>query len=114
MPLGKNIKYCRKQLGISQGELAEILGCKSQTTVSSWEHKIAFPKRSMVRQMANIFDREIEEMYDVDLEEKDKELLGFQLTEEEKLFLVRFRQLPEIVQKSINAAINEAYHFREE
>ena len=110
MPIGKNIAYCRKQLNLSQADLAKSLNLKSATTVSQWERKKAFPSRNTVKQMSKMFGRDIEDMYDVDLERQDIELMGFHPTPDEIQNILRFRELPEIVKGAISAAINHAYN----
>ena len=55
MNLGNNIKTLRKQVGLTQTELAEKLGVSEQT-VSKWENDKCYPDVSLLPLLANIFN----------------------------------------------------------
>ena len=52
--IGKNIRKLRKERGLTQEELAELLGVSFQA-VSKWENKSGLPDISQVVPLANIF-----------------------------------------------------------
>lgn len=54
MNLGNNIKTLRKQVGLTQTELAEKLGVTEQT-ISKWENEKCYPDVSLLPLLANIF-----------------------------------------------------------
>jgi len=64
--LAKNIKEHRKRLNLSQRELAETIGVKRLTTVSSWERGANAPDISTIWELCKIFHTSIEELLGVD------------------------------------------------
>lgn len=52
MTVGHRIKLARKALGISQGQLAEIVGT-NQVAVSNWENDVYRPNVEKMRMLAN-------------------------------------------------------------
>ena len=59
MSIGERISNLRKELNISQGQLAELLGITRQA-VSKWENDIAVPDTLKMIQLADILDTDIE------------------------------------------------------
>lgn len=53
---------CRKEKGISQKELAEIMDSKP-TTVASWEQGKSLPNLPMLLRLAHYYNKSIEFMY---------------------------------------------------
>lgn len=54
MTTGEKIADCRKKMGLTQEQLAEILGVKRQT-VSRWEVDSAFPETDTLMKMSRLF-----------------------------------------------------------
>lgn len=114
MPIAKNIKYLRKQNQITQKELADRLGCKSQSTIQKWETKVSSPPIQKVRMIAEMFHRDFAEICDVDLEKQDTELFaGDPPSREEMMSLQKFRALPDNVKMAIRSLINAEYENTE-
>lgn len=73
--LGKRIAFLRKQNGISQEKLAELL-CISPQAISKWENAHTMPEISLLPVLAQIFQCSIDEIimpayvFDMDIEEK--------------------------------------------
>lgn len=67
MYIGENIRYLRKQFGISQPELAEKLGYKSFTTIQKWESGISTPPLEVFVRMAELFSTDLDSFARVDL-----------------------------------------------
>ena len=65
MNLGKNIKTLRKQVGITQTELADKLGVTEQT-VSKWENDKCYPDVSLLPLLANIFNCSVDAVLGID------------------------------------------------
>lgn len=68
MCLAKNIRYLRKQLGMSQDQLAEKFGYKSFTTIQKWEMGTSEPPAGVVRSLADLFGVNIDDLMKTDLE----------------------------------------------
>lgn len=65
MNLGNNIKTLRKQVGLTQTELAEKLGVTEQT-ISKWENEKCYPDVSLLPLLANIFKCSVDAVLGVD------------------------------------------------
>lgn len=53
---------CRKEKGISQKELAKIIGLK-ETTVASWEQGKSLPSIDMLHRLAKYYQKTMDYMY---------------------------------------------------
>lgn len=73
MNIGKKIKELRKQRGITQEQLAESVGVSFQA-VSKWENNIALPDIILIPRLANYFSVSIDELFDFNLNEIEKEI----------------------------------------
>ena len=62
MTIGKNIADLRKNSGITQEQLAEILGVSSQT-ISKWENEVTMPDIMLLPVIAGYFDITVDELY---------------------------------------------------
>lgn len=71
MCLAKNIKYLRKSHNLSQEDLANKLGYKSFTTIQKWESGVAEPPIGKVRKIADLFNVNINDLANGDLENPD-------------------------------------------
>lgn len=65
MNLGNNIKTLRKQVGLTQTELAEKLGVTEQT-VSKWENDKCYPDVSLLPLLANVFNCSVDAVLGID------------------------------------------------
>ena len=116
MPIARNIKYLRKKHGLTQKDLADQLGYKSQSTIQKWEQKETFPPMNKVKEMSALFSCELSTMFDVDLEKEEREekereerQAAFHPTSVEIQALLKFRSLPSVAKKMILASIDAAY-----
>lgn len=55
MGIGENIRHLREKRGISQAELAKMVGM-TQQAVDSWERSLAAPRKAVIDKLATIFD----------------------------------------------------------
>lgn len=69
MTLGKNIRYLRRKKDWSQDVLAEMLGYKSYTTIQKWEMGTSEPPLKKLKQIADIFAVDMNDLANVDLSE---------------------------------------------
>ena len=67
MNFSNNLRYLRKQRGISQDALANKLGYKSFTTIQKWESGVSEPSVSTLKIIANIFGVSMDQMINEDL-----------------------------------------------
>lgn len=72
MQVGERIQQLRKERGISQEQLAEMLQVSKQM-ISDWEQEKAVPTSQQQQRLSDIFDVRIEEDSPVDGGEKEHE-----------------------------------------
>ena len=65
---GKNLKYLRKKRGITQQEIADLIGRKSTSSVSDWEAGRTTPNAGNISKIASYFGLRIDAMMENDLE----------------------------------------------
>lgn len=70
MFLAENLKYLRTKNGMEQLELADLLGKKSASSISSWESGIYTPTLSTVVKIAEIFNVEVSDLLNKQLNKK--------------------------------------------
>ncbi|MBQ8496091.1 MAG: helix-turn-helix transcriptional regulator [Clostridia bacterium] len=71
MDIGSNIRYYRMQMGITQGELAEML-CVSHQTVSKWERQLVYPDITVLPKLATAFHTSIDNLLNFNISEAQK------------------------------------------
>lgn len=71
MFLGKNLKYLRMELGVTQAALCEKLGVQ-RTMISAYEDGRSEPKISTLATMCGIFNVSIDELLYQDIQEKGR------------------------------------------
>jgi transcriptional regulator with XRE-family HTH domain len=98
---------------MTQKELADLLDCKSATTINKWESKISSPPISKVRKIAEIFQRDFSEICDIDIERHDTIMIGGHPTPDEMQQLLKFRALSARDKAIFRAALNKAYEMTE-
>lgn len=69
--LGDNIRYLRLKNGLSQDTLADKLGYKSYTTIQKWESGVSEPPVKILRELASIFNIDMDDMASIDLEAEE-------------------------------------------
>ena len=69
MSLGNSLYKSRKKKGLSQEEVAEKLGVSRQT-ISKWETEETVPDIYQAKKLAKIYGLSLDELIDVDLDEK--------------------------------------------
>jgi repressor LexA len=61
MYIAGNIRHLRKKAGLSQDELAEMLGYSSFTTIQKWESGVSTPPVGIFARMAEIFGVDLDD-----------------------------------------------------
>lgn len=72
MSLGNSLYKSRKKKGLSQEEVAEKLGVSRQT-ISKWETEETVPDIYQSKRLAKIYGLSLDELIDVDLDQKEIE-----------------------------------------
>lgn len=110
MLLSNNIRYLRKQQGLSQEDLARAVGMKSFSTIQKWEDGSIVPPMKRIETIADYFHKSVYEMLHINIERQDVAIHGpLEPSPEEAQSLMKFRALPPTAKKMIRAAINAAY-----
>lgn len=78
------LKYLRKRAGLTQKELAKLLGYE-QTIVSMWENGTRDPNVQTLIELSKIFGCSIDELVGNDLIQEKKERKNIEFDDEEKL-----------------------------
>ena len=74
--LGKNLAKLRKEKNLTQEALSELLNI-DRTTISKWERGISSPDISMLKDLCNVLDVSINDIFDTDKNQssnKEKEI----------------------------------------
>lgn len=71
--IGQKIKELRESKNLEQLDLAELLGYKSQSTISKWESGVNLPTGKKLIELAKIFDTSTNEILGIDENEKSIE-----------------------------------------
>ncbi|MBE6617196.1 MAG: helix-turn-helix transcriptional regulator [Ruminococcaceae bacterium] len=87
MTIGKNIADLRKNRGMTQEQLADILGVSSQT-ISKWENEVTMPDIMLLPIIAGCFDITVDELYG-----------GRKLTE--KCQIIDYDDIPEMLYDAV-------------
>lgn len=96
MEFSSNLRYLRKERGMSQDELADKLGYKSFTTIQKWESGVSEPSVSTLKVIANIFGVSMDQMINQDLSvPSSSPATPLQLTVQEEHLVISFRCLNE-------------------
>ena len=97
--ISDNISKYRKECGFSQKELAEKIGAKNLTTVSSWERGISSPDADTIIKLCTLFNISLNDLYSV--EAKD-----FDLSTNEKLHIKKYRSLDDHGKKTVDLILD--------
>lgn len=75
----ENLKHLRKENGITQEKLADVLGVSSQS-VSRWELSICYPDLEMLPSIANYFGVTVDSLLSNDIDSKERDRKIFEET----------------------------------
>lgn len=78
MCLANNIRYLRRKYNYSQDYIAEKLGYKSYTTIQKWEMGISEPSIAKLRELADLFHVDINDMTTKNIEKMESEPINEQ------------------------------------
>ncbi len=82
MNIGNKIKQLRQKSSLTQEQLADKLSVSAQS-VSKWENSVAMPDITLLPLLAGVFGVSIDELFDLNVEEKFRRIEGRMEKEEE-------------------------------
>ena len=74
--IGGKIKKLRREHGLTQERLAELVGISFQA-VSKWENSIALPDITLVPRLARIFGVSIDELFDYSKDKTEDDIMSY-------------------------------------
>lgn len=87
----ENLKKLRIESGLSQQQLANVIGV-SQQSINKYENHGVEPDISTLIALANCFDTSVDYLIGyTDIKRKYENLYPFELNDEEKFFIEKFR-----------------------
>lgn len=98
--ISKNIAKYRKEKGLSQNALAEMVGAKNFTTVSSWERGISSPDADTIIKLCELLDITLYDLYEVN---NDQETFS----PSQREFLQKYENLDDHGKKLVDFVLNE-------
>lgn len=100
--ISKNIAKYRKEKGLSQSALAEMVGAKNLTTVSSWERGISSPDADTIIKLCSLFDITLYDLYEVSNTPDT-------VTAAQKEFLSKYEYLDTHGKRIVDMVLDEEY-----
>lgn len=104
MSIGTRIKECREALGITQEELAMLLGV-SKGAIGNYEAGIGYPKVENMTKLFKILKTDANYLFQDEVSTKVKEML----TNQEKQHLHKYRQLDDYGKEAVDSILNVEY-----
>lgn len=95
MNLGNKIRELRRAKNLTQEQLAASLNISAQA-VSKWEMGASYPDMTMIPTLAALFEVSLDELFDFDVRNIDKEIEGIRL-EYNKYFWSNFEKAEQIL-----------------
>ena len=103
MEIGAIIKKLREEHGMSQEELAKYLGVTYQA-VSTWETGKRLPRMGSIEKMSSLFG--VTKSYIIG-EEDDSTYFEFQITDEERQFIIAYRKATPETRRNIQKILSD-------
>ncbi|NCC16574.1 MAG: XRE family transcriptional regulator [Clostridia bacterium] len=100
--ISNNISKFRKESGFSQKELAEKVGAKNLTTVSSWERGVSSPDADTIIKLCKLFNISLNDLYNIDSK-------VFDLSSSEKNHIKKYRSLDDHGKKTVDIILDSEY-----
>lgn len=101
MSIGSRIKECREKLGITQEELATLLGV-SKGAIGNYEAGIGYPKVENMTKLFKILKTDANFLFQDEVSPKVKEML----TNQEKQHIKKYRQLDVYGKRMIDCVLD--------
>lgn len=100
--ISENIAKFRKEGGLSQKELAEKVGAKNLTTISSWERGVSSPDADTIIKLCKLFNISLNDLYNI-------ENTDFDLSTDEKTYIKKYRNLDNHGRKTVDFILDNEY-----
>lgn len=104
MSIGSRIKECREKLGITQEELATLLGV-SKGAIGNYEAEIGYPKVENMTKLFTILKTDANFLFQDEVSTKIKEML----TSQEREHIHKYRQLDDYGKEAVDSILNVEY-----
>ena len=104
MSIGSRIKECREKLGITQEELATLLGV-SKGAIGNYEAGIGYPKVENMTKLFTILKTDANFLFQDEVSTKIKEML----TSQEREHIHKYRQLDDYGKEAVDSILNVEY-----
>lgn len=104
MPIGKRIKERREAIGITQEELARLLGV-SKGAIGNYEAGISYPKIENMTKLFDILKTDANYLFQYDVKSDETKI-----SEEEKKMILKFRFLDKYGKKSVKDLLENEYN----
>ena len=102
MSVGKRIKECRQQAGLTQEELAKLLGV-SKGAIGNYESDISYPKIENMTKLFEILKTDANYLFQDEFENEMEEDVAH--NSEEINLLINYRKLDTISKEIVNKII---------
>lgn len=104
MSIGSRIKECREQVGITQEELAKILGV-SKGAIGNYESGASYPKIENMTKLFKILKTDANYIF----QDETKTIPKDMLSESEKKHIKKYRKLDPYGQEAVDSVLNVEY-----
>lgn len=104
MMIGKKIKERREELGLSQEQLAKMIGV-GKSAVGNYETNISSPKETVLLKIFTALKCDANYLYEDFLKHDD----NLEITSSEKKHIKKYRALDEYGQKAVDSALDIQY-----
>lgn len=102
--IGKKIKERREELGLSQEQLANMLGI-GKSAVSNYETNVSSPKEKILLKLFNVLKCDANYFYEDYLNDN----IEFNISSSEKRYILKYRNLDAHGRKMVDFTLNEEY-----
>lgn len=100
--IGENIERLRKEHGLSQDELAKLVG-KTRAAISQYEHNETTPRMGVIERMAEVFGVQKSEIIETRIEYSSVQFLS----EDEEELIRLFRAVPPQARRAILSGLRD-------
>lgn len=104
MELGNKIKQLRQKSGLTQNQLASLLGVTAQS-ISKWENSVTMPDITLLPAIAIEFGISIDELFDLTLEQK-LDRIEKSMEHENELTVVTFKEYESFLMEKLSENTN--------
>lgn len=104
MSIGKRIKECREKVGLTQEELAKLLGV-SKGAIGNYESDASYPKIENMTKLFDILKTDANFLFQDDMVVSPREILSFA----EQVHIKKYRELDSYGKDTVNTILNKEH-----